>query len=202
MCSSLYLYLHWSAKCAIPATVYESSAQLCVLTTTPIESHCRWFFCVWLLLKRTSIRPGKFPFWKSMLKLLCCVFDAIIKKSHFICIINATEVKRRERKKTALNFQRNTKSLFFFICQFLRRWPEMCLPPLGRGCHGRGGCCLNWSCENTLCNNLSKRQASWTKGPTRSFRTTQRAAKISATPFYFFCSVFPRLSHWRFSTLP
>lgn len=49
-----------------------------------------------------------------MLKRRCCVFDALIKKSHFICIFNATEVERREGK-TALNVQRNKKSLSFFL---------------------------------------------------------------------------------------
>ncbi len=64
---------------------------------------------------------------------------------------------------------------------------------LRMGCLGRGGGCLNRSCENTPCNNLSKHLASWTKEPTRSFWTTRRAAKIFATPFIF-AAAFSRAS--------
>ena len=74
-----------------------------------------------------------------MLKLRCCVFDALIKKSHFICIINATEMKRREGK-TALNVQRNTKSLYSFLFWLAASSGEMAkmyLPCLRMGCHGR-----------------------------------------------------------------
>lgn len=117
-----------------------------------------------------------------MLKLHCCVFDALIKKSHFICIINATEMKRWEGK-TALNVQRSTKFLFFFICQFLRRWPRCICRFSEWGVMAREGGCLSRSCENTPCNNLSKQRASWTKKPTKSFWTTQRVAKIFAAPF-------------------
>lgn len=119
-----------------------------------------------------------------MLKLCCSVFDALIKKSHFICIINATEMKRREGK-TALNVQRNTKSLFFFTFRLLWRWPT-CIWRLSEGgvVAGEGGC-LKRRCENTPCNNLGERLASWTKEPTGSCRTTRRAAKNVATPFIF-----------------
>lgn len=183
LCVCLYSslpYLHWSTKCTFQPRCTAMEAQLCVLATTPLSL----ILGVWLLLKRTSIRLGEFPFWKSVLKLRCCVFDALIKKSHFICIINATEMKRREGK-TALNVQRNTKSLFFFICLLLRRWPRCVCRFSERGVMAGGGGCLNRSCENTPCNNLSKQLASWTKEPTRSFWTTQRAAKIFATPFIF-----------------
>lgn len=89
----------------------STAAQLCVVATTPIKSHCHWFLCVWLLLKHTSIRPGKFPFQKNP---CCCVFDALIKKFHFICIINAAEMKRQEQENS-LKLSKQHKVSFYSL---------------------------------------------------------------------------------------
>lgn len=136
-----------------------------------------------------------------MLKLCCCVFDALIKKSHFICIINATEMRDQEGK-TALNVQRNTKSFFFFICQFLRRWPRCICCLLEGGCHGRGGGCLNWSCENTPCNNLSKHATILNQRDHQELLDHPTGSKDLWYAFYFFCCAFQGLSRWRFLRFP
>lgn len=181
---SLFLYRRWSIR-------FSHVARACWPSCARLQQHQSSLivtdFCVFdCYLSALQLGPASFPSEKSTLKVRCCVSDALIKKSHFICIINATEIKRVSGGKTALNVQRNTKSLFFFIPQLLRRWPKTYLPFLRRGCHARGGGCLNWSCENTPCNNPSKQLASWTKAPTRSFWTTQRAANIFSSPFIFY----------------
>lgn len=138
-----------------------------------------------------------------MLKRRCCVFDALIKKSHFICIFNATEMKRREGK-TALNVQRHKKSLFFFSLSTRcvpGRWPRCICRFSEWGVMAGDGACLSRSCENTPCSNLSKQLAYWTKEPTRSLWTTQRAAEIFAT-LSTLLQCFPRSRPLEISLLP
>lgn len=155
---------------------------------------------VWLLLKHTSIRPGKFPFWKSMLKLCCCVFDALIKKSHFICIINATEMKRREGK-TALNVQRNTKSLFFFICLLLRRWPR-CICRFSEWGVWQGRGLFEQKLWKHTAQQFEQAASILNQRAHQELSDHLTGSKDPCYAFYFFCSVFLGLRHWRFLRFP
>lgn len=67
-----------------------------------------------------------------MLKLCCCVFDALIKKSNFICIINATEKERREGKP-ALKRSKKYKVSFLLCLPVPREMATMYLPFPQRG---------------------------------------------------------------------
>lgn len=133
--------------------------------------------------------------------------DALIKTSQFICIINVTEMKGGRKGKTALNVQRNTKSLLFFIFHFPSRWLKMyLLIPKHRVFFMKRERVVWSEAVKMHCVTICASHAHLELSPPGAFRPPSRCQIDLCLPFlfsFFFCSVFccpqlleTSLLHW------